>query len=317
MLDPKKAIKIVKEYFPSGSRKMYYFNCLNCKKEIKYDYNLLKRVSGYCRKCAPSFLIKKPIDDKTERKCSICGEVLSIENFCKRDSGHRKYSCTKCNNLRKFGLSRKDYQILFEKQNGECLICNKKSKLVVDHCHETGKIRGLLCSKCNCALGSFKDDITSLKNGINYLKKNYYSSHEIDVKFKKLNKDSIEPFRNTKGDAGWDLFVNRIEDCGNFIKVYSGIAIEPQFGYYFFLVPRSSIYKKGLTLYNNIGIIDNNFRGEIIGIFKKTNDFKELPKIGDRLMQIVPQEQIEVQFTVVDELSDTDRGSGGFGSSGN
>ncbi len=59
---------------------------------------------------------------------------------------------------------------LFEVQHGKCAICNKTKKLLhVDHCHETGKVRGLLCYNCNNGLGRFKDNIEFLKTAINYL----------------------------------------------------------------------------------------------------------------------------------------------------
>ncbi len=70
-----------------------------------------------------------------------------------------------------FGISLEDYKSLSEKQNHLCLICKLPTKtLVVDHNHETGKIRGLLCHLCNCGIGHFKENINSLENAINYLK---------------------------------------------------------------------------------------------------------------------------------------------------
>lgn len=75
---------------------------------------------------------------------------------------------------RRFGIDLEEYKMLLEKQNYSCKICGKHEdssdyRLAVDHCHTTGKIRGLLCSPCNTALGSFKDDTDILKSAINYL----------------------------------------------------------------------------------------------------------------------------------------------------
>jgi len=56
-----------------------------------------------------------------------------------------------------------------EKQKNKCLICDSEEKLVIDHNHKTGKIRGLLCSNCNCAIGLLKDDSTILESAITYL----------------------------------------------------------------------------------------------------------------------------------------------------
>lgn len=76
--------------------------------------------------------------------------------------------------MRRLGISLEEYNRMHKEQNGKCKICNKEESyegysLAVDHCHETGKIRGLLCSSCNKALGMFKDSITNLQKAINYL----------------------------------------------------------------------------------------------------------------------------------------------------
>jgi hypothetical protein len=73
-----------------------------------------------------------------------------------------------------YGISLEDYNKMFIEQNGCCKICQDhqskfKNSLCVDHCHTTGKVRGLLCDQCNRGLGSFKDDIEIVKNIIKYL----------------------------------------------------------------------------------------------------------------------------------------------------
>jgi hypothetical protein len=72
----------------------------------------------------------------------------------------------------KYGITEKDYKILFKKQKGLCAICGMKSKkrLNVDHCHSKNVIRGLLCWKCNTLLGNANDDTEILLNAIKYLK---------------------------------------------------------------------------------------------------------------------------------------------------
>jgi Autographiviridae endonuclease VII len=72
---------------------------------------------------------------------------------------------------RRYGISRADYDALFERQGGLCAICRKPSKqrLCVDHCHVTGMIRGLLCRKCNFGLGSLCDDQRALVAALAYL----------------------------------------------------------------------------------------------------------------------------------------------------
>ena len=76
----------------------------------------------------------------------------------------------------KYGLSRKEYDSMHEAQNHVCKICKRPQvggqtldRLVVDHCHETGKVRGLLCVNCNSGIGNFSDEITRLKSAIIYL----------------------------------------------------------------------------------------------------------------------------------------------------
>lgn len=71
--------------------------------------------------------------------------------------------------FRKYKISLSEYNCMVEMQGGQCGICKEKKKLYVDHCHETGKVRGLLCQLCNSGLGLMKDNIATLKNAIIYL----------------------------------------------------------------------------------------------------------------------------------------------------
>ncbi len=80
--------------------------------------------------------------------------------------------------LKVYGINLEEYNIMFEKQNGVCKICNnsemfhKNKMLCVDHDHVTGKVRGLLCQGCNTGLGNLRDSIENLENAIKYLKEN-------------------------------------------------------------------------------------------------------------------------------------------------
>lgn len=75
-----------------------------------------------------------------------------------------------------YGITLEEYKELFDSQHGRCIICGRESNdcgkhgLVVDHCHNSKKIRGLLCSCCNTALGQLKDNVSFLENAIKYLK---------------------------------------------------------------------------------------------------------------------------------------------------
>lgn len=113
-----------------------------------------------CRKCGDVFQPKSP----SELYCSIgCREYMHIDRYMKRN-----YSIS-------YGL----YREMYIKQGGKCAICGgegflmregtHKHKLVVDHCHDTGKVRGLLCHNCNRALGLFQDDPNILQTAKEYL----------------------------------------------------------------------------------------------------------------------------------------------------
>lgn len=116
-------------------------------------------------------------------KCLSCNQIKLLTHFHKHKG--RKFGiselCKECRNSKmvsdKYGLTKKDLNELFKKQDNKCAICLIDRKLVVqglavDHCHTTGKIRGLLCNNCNNGIGRFHDDTNKLKNAIKYLEKN-------------------------------------------------------------------------------------------------------------------------------------------------
>lgn len=74
--------------------------------------------------------------------------------------------------VRGYGITIDDYNNMIDSQNGVCLICNKPNKLVIDHNHTTGKVRGLLCHYCNLGIGYFKDNTDNLNRAIEYLNNN-------------------------------------------------------------------------------------------------------------------------------------------------
>lgn len=147
----------------------------------------------------------------TERFCSGCGITKSVNEYYPRQSnantresvhGKLATTCKECvratvrqwrvNNterarknssdwikrnpiahrVRKYGLTKDTYLAMVKSHCGRCAICNSLGKeLQVDHCHVTGKVRGLLCVGCNTALGKFKDDIRQLQSAIEYLRR--------------------------------------------------------------------------------------------------------------------------------------------------
>ncbi len=149
------------------------------------------------------------------------------------------------------------------------------------------------------------------------------------LKVKKLHPDAQLPKRAKVGDAGYDIIAlnDGVWDKTNsiFIQYETGLAIEPEIGYHVEIFPRSSISRTDLILANCIGLVDNGYRGELLIRFKPTSipETKEdwhngmmLYKKGDKIAQLVIRKTTEAEIEEVLELSETDRGSGGFGSSG-
>ena len=138
----------------------------------------------------------------------------------------------------------------------------------------------------------------------------------LKIKFKKLNPNAIMPRKGTTGAAGFDLIAVSIEKNEMMLKYDTGIAVEIPPGYVGLVFPRSSVCKTGLHLANSVGVIDSDYRGSISFVFYK-------PKVcimpyfpGDRIGQLVIVPIPEVEFVEADELSETERGSGGYGSTG-
>jgi dUTP pyrophosphatase len=120
------------------------------------------------------------------------------------------------------------------------------------------------------------------------------------------------------GDIGLDLISTSIAYTDDFIEYGTNLSIEIPEGFGGFLFPRSSISNYDLHLCNSIGVIDSNYRGEIRLRFKTLHnyDFKKVYKIGDRVGQLVIMPIPKINLELVKELSNTVRGTMGFGSSG-
>ena len=126
--------------------------------------------------------------------CKKCSDNLPLNNFYFNKNGKykRQNVCKKCMNIydyktdknsklkRAYGITLDEYEELLSKQDSKCAICgidnngkyrNKPRAFAVDHCHSTGKIRGLLCSDCNTGIGLLKDNINYLQLAIKYLNK--------------------------------------------------------------------------------------------------------------------------------------------------
>lgn len=154
-----------------------------------------------------SHLELQGVVSKKTKQCTQCGSIKPITEFYKNSctsDGYRAY-CKECSKkinkrwrtkdaenarkrwreaskkhyskpnvdfrkkLSKYGLKEKDFRALEDKHQGLCGICGEEKTLVIDHCHETKKVRGLLCDFCNKGLGLFKDNRKNLEQAIKYL----------------------------------------------------------------------------------------------------------------------------------------------------
>jgi dUTP pyrophosphatase len=137
------------------------------------------------------------------------------------------------------------------------------------------------------------------------------------VKIKKLHPNAVKPKYAKESDAGMDLVATEIiSETPSQITYGTGLAIEIPDGMVGLIFPRSSIRNTGLTLSNCVGVIDAGYRGELQATFNKNGVKDEFYKIGDRIVQIIIVPHPIIQIVEVDELSESSRGIGGFGSTG-
>lgn len=149
------------------------------------------------KKCNKCLIIKETTEFFKDKACA--GGLYSICKYCKKEATYKWRSTNKDkynagaknwrdNNKdkeygheikRRYGITLVEYDAMLLAQGNKCLLCtyvhdttNKRGRLYVDHCHTTGKVRGLLCGGCNSALGYFEDDIETLQKAIDYLNKN-------------------------------------------------------------------------------------------------------------------------------------------------
>ena len=147
----------------------------------------------------------------------------------------------------------------------------------------------------------------------------------LKVRFKKLVENAVIPTYKTVGAAGMDVTAIRTEviDYGNQLKAYTGIAVEIPKGYVGLLFPRSSVVTTNNRLGNCVGVIDSDYRGEITLVFDNVNidgdlisDYDYSYQAKDRVGQLVILPFPKVELEEVEELSDSERGTGGYGHTG-
>lgn len=121
-----------------------------------------------------------------------------------------------------------------------------------------------------------------------------------------------------QGDAGLDLYAPEeiTFQPGETKAIKLQISCEPEDGKAYYLFPRSSISKTPLRMSNSIGLIDGGYRGEIMAMCDNIKDFEYTVEKGQRLFQLVATDSSPIEYEIKSELSDTTRGTGGFGSTG-
>ena len=148
------------------------------------------------------------------------------------------------------------------------------------------------------------------------------SAKSLTVKVKKVIEEAVIPSYAKPGDAGMDLTAVHVEyDAENDNFIYNtGLAMEIPAGYVGLVFPRSSNRKTNHFMTNHVGVIDSGYRGEIMVTFKNRDKqkyhYNQPYNVGDRIAQIIIMPYPTVEFVESDELSETERGEGGHGSTG-
>lgn len=140
----------------------------------------------------------------------------------------------------------------------------------------------------------------------------------MQIKIKKLHNNAVIPQYAKAGDAGMDLVATEVTDGYGFSVTYgTGLAMEIPEGFVGLVFPRSSIRKYDISLTNCVGVIDSGYRGEIQATFRKEAGIpSKRYEVGDKIAQMIILPYPAIEFMEVEELSNTERGTGGFGSTG-
>lgn len=138
------------------------------------------------------------------------------------------------------------------------------------------------------------------------------------IKIKKLHPDAVIPSYAKKGDAAMDLTAVEVNRGDGYIQYKTGLAIEIPEGFFGLIRPRSSVSTKDLV-FSTSGVIDSGYRGDLMVRFKintQPNKVADIYKTGERVCQLLILPYPPIELEEVDELTETERGAGGYGSTG-
>lgn len=161
--------------------------CSKCSKDLSEDM-FYAGSTTWCKPCLKQYNAERYRNKKSStpsasgtKICSTCKSDLPVSYFKRQliNSDGLMGECMECYRnrilVRKFGITSAIYDTMLKEQNGVCAICEKPCNtgrmLAVDHCHKTGKVRGLLCSKCNRALGLLEENKNIISSMIGYIDK--------------------------------------------------------------------------------------------------------------------------------------------------
>lgn len=146
----------------------------------------------------------------------------------------------------------------------------------------------------------------------------------MDVRIKRLYKEAILPTKGSPQAAAYDVYACITEGDGTVaikphttVKVGTGLSMAPPEGYFVGVYARSGLSsKEGLRPANCVGVCDEDYRGEYIVAVHNDSETERIIRHGDRIAQLILQKRYDMDFVEVDELDATERGTGGFGSTG-
>ena len=183
------------------------------------------------------------------------------------------------------------------------------------------------CDTNNIYNTNNKNDVVFIKDNISFINRIYNKYNELTINFNndnptlkvyKTDENAVIPAKAFEDDAGYDLtIIKKIKDFNSKTSLYdTGIKIEIEEGYYTEIVPRSSISKSGYMLANSIGIIDNNYRGNLMIALTKICDYTPEIELPFKCCQLIIRKQISANLFEVksDDFTETERNEGGFGS---